>query len=109
MAWDKEKQKEYMREYRKKNREKMNEYARKYYEQHPGIKKEYARKYYQEHKEEIDEKNKKHHAKFIETHNWSEYCSNLRKRRVERLREEGCINAWSVVAKGDKPKYADVK
>ena len=92
MAWDKEKQKEYMREYRKKNREKMNEYARKYYE---------------EHKEEIGEKNKKHHAKFIENHNWSEYCSNVRKKRVERLREEGCINAWSVVTKGDKPKYKE--
>lgn len=98
-------------------------------------KKEYHKKYYQENKEKIKERtakwredNKEYHIqksnewlkahpetrtknieKFKETHNWSEYCQNSRRKRVERLREQGCTNAWSVVVKGDEPKFKEEK
>ena len=43
--------------------------------------------------------------KFKENHNWVEYCNEARKRRANRLIEEGCVNAYAVVANGYKPKY----
>ena len=35
----------------------------------------------------------------------NKWWHDSRKRRVERLRQEGVINAWSVVVKGKEPKY----
>lgn len=51
------------------------------------------------------ESQKRAMEKFKETHDWAEYCSAARKRRIERLNEEGVLNPYGVVANGDTPKY----
>jgi nitrogen fixation/metabolism regulation signal transduction histidine kinase len=65
--------------------------------------KKYLQEYYQLNKERLDAKynkwKKENKAKFIKS------CCDSRKRRVERLREQGCTNAWSVVGRGVKPKF----
>ena len=42
--------------------------------------------------------------KFQETHNWSKYCGERRKERINRLIDNGCLNPYAVV-NGAKPKY----
>lgn len=44
----------------------------------------------------MEEKKKK-------TENWSEYCYQSKLRRIERLKEQGIVNAWGVV-NGDEPR-----
>lgn len=38
---------------------------------------------------------------------FSRLCQESRKRRVERLRQQGVTNAWCVVTRGDLPKYKE--
>lgn len=111
---DVETQREYMREWRKNNKEKVNKYMRDYLSRHPDKKeekKEYQRKYYEEHKDLWKGRvNKEAFNRFKKTHDWTKYCAEARRRRVERLRKEGCTNAWSVVTKkGVEPKYKESK
>lgn len=90
---------EYMRKWTAKNKEHLKEYRRKQKEEHP----EKYKEYYQNHKEQIyayNTKWRKNHKK-----QFTKLVSDARRRRVERLREQGCINAWSVVTKGDEPKF----
>lgn len=113
---------------------KKNEYQRKYYATHQEQLREYRKKWYQEHKEETIETNnkwkeknrdkvrnyskeymkshpeigKKCYNNFKEKHNWSKYCSDARKRRAERLKEQGITNVWGVIVRGEKPKYKEV-
>lgn len=42
---------------------------------------------------------------FKKKHNWSEYCSQARKKRIERLKEEGVLNPYDVASNGSEPKY----
>ncbi len=58
---DKEKQKEYHRQYREKNREKRLQQMRQYYAEHADEFKEYRKKYYEENKDDILENSKKYH------------------------------------------------
>lgn len=106
MAFDK---KLYMKEWRKRNKDRIKEYVRKYNENNPEKKKEYARKYYEKNKDKWKERqeNGESMKRFKEKHDWVKYCSEARKRRVEKLRNEGCINAWSVVSGSAKPKYKE--
>lgn len=110
---------EYAREYYKKNNEKIKESKRKYYENNKEKFKEWNKKWREENIEkyrenrriynnEHPEYRKKSLEKFKEKNNWSEYCSQKRKERVERLRKQGCTNAWSVVTKGAEPKFKEV-
>lgn len=78
-------------------------YQRRYNEAHPEKIKEIQHNYYLRHKEEILESNKKWRQK--NRKKASELAQKYRKERVERLRAEGCTNAWSVVVSGKEPKY----
>lgn len=51
----------------------------------------------------MDDKNK-YIDKFKETHNWNEYCYASKLKRIERLKEQGVINPWSVANNGEEPK-----
>ena len=106
MAFDK---KLYMKEWRKRNKDRIKEYARRYNENNPEKKKEYAHKYYEKNKDKWKERqeNGENMKRFKEKHDWVKYCSEARKRRVEKLRSEGCINAWSVVMGKARPKYKE--
>ena len=83
---NKEKVMEYNKKKKKKNREKMLQYGR-----------DYA----QEHKEQA----KKNIETFKKKNDWSKYCAERRRERVERLRAEGVTNAWAVCTTGAEPKY----
>ena len=100
MAFDK---KEYMKEYYKKNREKINENHRKYYEQNKEKLKETSHNYYVKNKDKMRDSNKE----WIKNNKqrFRELCYKSRKKRADNLRQQGVINAWNVVNKGDKPKY----
>lgn len=100
--------KEYHKKWQKENREKANFYSKKYYEKHKNKIKETQRKYRENNVEKIKEYRKKSHSKFLETHNWSKYCNERRRIKVEKLREQGVINAWAVV-NGKEPKYKENK
>ena len=77
-----------MKEYRNKNADKI---------------KEYQQKYFKENKDEIYAKQKEWRKN--NKNKWIKSIGDCRKRRVERLKEEGVTNPWSVVVKGAKPKY----
>lgn len=51
------------------------------------------------------ESQKKAIENFKKNHNWTEYCNQARKRRIERLKEEGVLNPYAVASNGEKPKY----
>lgn len=132
-----ERQKEYMKEYRKRpevrerhkqymieywqkseNKEKLREYLKEYKKRPEVIEK--IKKYREEHIEEIrrkareynkanPDKTKKAYENFKEKHNWSKYCLERKRARVERLRAKGCTNAWSVCTRGAAPKYKEVE
>ena len=79
------------------------EYQKRYNEAHPEKVKEMHHNYYLRHKEEILEGNKRWRRN--NRKKASELAQKYRKERVERLRAEGCTNAWSVVVGGKEPKY----
>lgn len=114
---DKEERKEYKKRWIKNNPEKVKEHRKKYYETHKEQFKEYQKRwneknkekvkemhhnYYLNHKEEMLKQNKewcrKNSAKKVE------FVKQSRRRRVERLKAEGCTNPWSVI-NGAEPKY----
>lgn len=77
----------------------MNKYLEKFKGKHPN----YAKEYYEKNKEQIYEQQqgyRKANSKKV-----SKLSADSRKRRVERLREQGCINPWYVVLKGAEPKF----
>ena len=65
---------------------------------------EYNRNWRKNNPEKAKENDKRTHQKFIETHNWVKYCDERRKARVQRLREQGVKNPWSVI-NGKEAKY----
>lgn len=103
---DKEKISKYNREYYEKNKEKIRKWQYEYYVKNEEKMKEYRKKYYQEHKEELNKKSRE----YIKTHKEAYVKSIMesKKRRAERLRQEGVINPWSVINKG-APKQYDPK
>ena len=114
--------KEYRKEWKRNNKDSVKRSNKKYYEAHKEQFKEYQKRwneknkekvkemhhnYYVRHKEEMLKQNKewcrKNSAKKVE------YVKMSRRRRVERLRSEGCTNAWGVVSTGATPKYKENK
>lgn len=68
MGWtNKEKKKEYQREWYRKNKEKADKAQKLWLETHPGKKQEYSQKSYRKNKDTI---NQKRRSKFAETRNW---------------------------------------
>ena len=63
----------------------------------------YHKKYFQENKEKVYEKQREWRKNNKEK--WIKSLSDSRKRRVEKLKEEGVTNPWGVVINGSKPKY----
>lgn len=92
--------KEYNKKYYKEHKEELNAYKKEWYKDNP----EWAKEYYKRNKDKIYEYQRKWQKKNKEK--FSKLCGDSRKRRVERLREEGCINPWNVINKGAEPKYA---
>lgn len=73
---------------RKQNCDKIKRYQKKYYEENKN-------KIYEQH----TEWRKNNREKLVK-------CAvDSRKRRIERLREEGVLNPWGVVMRGSKPRY----
>ena len=66
-------------------------------------KEEYRKEYYQKNKEKEYEKQREWQTK--NSKQFSRLVQDSRRRRVEKLRAEGCTNAWNVVLKGAEPKY----
>lgn len=69
--------------------------------------KKYLRKYYQKNKDKFKEYNSKHYQtskeqrkKYIAKQN------EWRHKKVEKMREQGIINPWSVMS-GAEPKYSE--
>lgn len=132
---NKEKTQRYNKQYYEKHKDKLKEYRKQYREQHRAKFQEYNKKYYDAHKDELLLKHKiwrannkekvraivkKYHQshpevgkaainKFRAKVNWSEYCGQKRKERVERLKAQGVINPWKVITKKEEPKYKDNK
>lgn len=108
------------------NIEKRKEYYRNYYENHKDKYKKYHSDYYMNHIEEIKEKRdkwiednpeyqhdyyetnkdkyKENHQKWRENNKerWVELCSNSRRKRAERLREQGYEHPYSIINKTSK-------
>lgn len=118
---NKEERKEYMKQWKKNNPEKVKEMRKRYYEKHKEQFKEYQKRWNEKNPEKVKEMVHNYYMnnkeKYYQQH--KEWCKNNRKRkselvaksrrkRVDRLRSEGCTNAWNVVIKGDKPKYNGV-
>ena len=79
----------------------MNKYMEKFKEKHPN----YAKEYYEKNKEQIYEQQKTYRQN--NSKKVSKLASDSRKRRVEKLKEQGCINPWYVVTKGGEPKFVN--
>ena len=101
-----EEQREYKREYMRKwcaeHKEYLSEYRKRRRLEHP----EKFKEYYETHKDKIYESNtkwRKSHSK-----QFTKLVSEARKRKVEKLRSQGCTNAWCVVNRGDEPKFKKV-
>lgn len=94
--------KEYMRKYYQEHKEEMKEYKKKWLEKNP----DYPKEYWQKNKDKLYEGQRKYQKE--NKKRFTELCNASRKRRVERLKAEGCINAWSVVSAGAEPKYKKI-
>lgn len=110
--------KEYQKQYRLEHKDKYKEYNKKWYQSHKEERKEYnkkwrennierAREICREYLKKHPELNKKSYENFKATHNWSEYCKEARKRRIERLKAQGITNPYAVI-NGAEPKYKEV-
>lgn len=66
---------------------------------------EKRKKYYLEHKDYFRQKQKKYRQTPEGKKENVLSVTKSRKKRVEKLRKEGCINAWSVVNNGKPKKY----
>lgn len=98
--------KEYNAKYYQEHKEQFREYRKKYYQEHKKEIIEKQKQWYQEHKKENQEYTKRWINKSEE--NKKRYLQSLyksRRNRVERLREQGCKNAWEIVLRGAEPKY----
>ena len=95
----------YSKEYYKNNKEKVAGYNKKWRDAHKDQIKESRHKYYLEHKEEAYKNCEKWRNNNKEK--FANSVSNSRKKRAERLREQGCINPWNVIVNGVKPKYKE--
>ena len=110
----------YARKWRELNRDKINAQRREKYKLNSEKQKEYNKKWNEKNKEKVRESKHNYYLKNkdkIEAMNkkwrkenkkrWIQLLSGCRKRRVERLRSEGIINAWGVVNKGEEPKHLE--
>lgn len=100
---EKQKKKEYNHKYYIEHKERYKEYHKKYYNKRKNENPNYFKEYYEKNKEKIYEYNSKWRKN--NSKQFAQLVHNARKRRVERLREQGCTNAWMVVTRGDKPKF----
>lgn len=92
------------RKWQQENKDKVAEYSRKYRLNNLEKVKEINRNWRKNNPDKAKANDKRSHQRFIETHNWSKYVSERRKARVQRLREQGVKNAWSVI-NGKEAKY----
>ncbi len=65
--------------------------------------KRYQKKYYERNKDKIYEQHTEWRANNREK--LVKCAVDSRKRRIERLKEEGVLNPWGVVMRGSKPRY----
>lgn len=97
--------KEYRKRYYQSHKEELNENIKRFMKEHP----EWSKEYYQKNKEKMNEYTKKWINKSEENKKrFSKSCAESRKRRVAKLREQGCTNAWCVVQYKAEPKYKEV-
>lgn len=79
--------KERHKKWQQENKDKVAEYSRKYRLNNLEKVKEINRNWRKNNPEKAKANDKRSHQRFIETHNWSEYVSERRKARAERLRQ----------------------
>ena len=92
---------EYMKKYYQEHKEEFAKRSKEYYEKNP----DYKKKYYEQHKQQISENNRKWREKNRDK--FSKLCAESRRRRVEKLKEEGCKNPWNVVVNGAEKKFKE--
>lgn len=96
----------YNKEYYQKNKEQIREYSKKWRENNIEKCKETQKKWYENNKEEIYKKQREYQK--ANKKRFSELCQNSRRRKVQKLREQGVTNAWAVAVKGEEPRYESV-
>jgi len=96
--------KAYMKRWQQEHRDKVVENSRKWREKNPDKVRASIKKWRVNNIDKVRELDKKNHKKFIENHDWVQYCAERRKARVQRLREQGVKNPWAVI-KGKEAKY----
>lgn len=96
----------YSKEYYQSHKEQYREYNKKWIEKNKKKFKESQQKWYREHKEEIYKKQREYQK--ANKKRFSELCQNSRRRKVQKLREQGVTNAWAVAVKGEEPKYGNI-
>ena len=97
--------KEYMRKYYQEHKEEITKRRKEWAKEHP----EWSKEYYQKNKDKFNKytknwinKSEENKKRFINS------CNESRRRRAERLREQGCKNVWSVINHKAEPKYKEV-
>ena len=93
----------YNKKYYEEHKEKFKESTANYRKQNSEKIKEYNKDYFQKNKEKMYKKQKEWRNKNKDK--WIKCICDSRRKRIERLKEEGVINPWSVVTKGAKPRY----
>ena len=63
----------------------------------------YAHEYYLKHKDELNKKKNEWRKKHLKRS--SEYVHICRNKQIEKLKEQGIINPWSVLVGKAEPKY----
>ncbi len=87
-----------------KNKEKMIQTSKEHYKNNAEHYREYKKEYYENNKEKAYTYVKKYKDK--NKSYWLEKQSGYRQNRINKMREQGITNPWSVL-KGGKPKYKD--
>jgi glycerophosphoryl diester phosphodiesterase len=119
-----------MESYYQRNKERLREYYKKYRAEHKEQYKEYSRTSYEKYKEAYRERSKKwykehpnyRHDYYMQNKDkakasmqnwrannkkrWTELCNNNRKKRVDRLKAQGCVNVWAVINGGAEPIFS---
>jgi len=91
---DKEKQKEYKKQYYQANKERLNEKNKEYYEANKEKQREYQKQYNQENKERIKEYHKKYNKKYNEENKERKNKNTKEWSKTENGKKTRAIGKW---------------
>lgn len=118
----KEERKEYIKVWKEKNPDKVKAARKRYYEKHKEQYKEYQKRWNDKNPDKVKEIRHNYYVNnkdkcFEQNREWiennkkrfAELVCKSRRKRVDKLREQGIKNAWDVVNYGKEPKYKEIK